>query len=606
MDASAKGMSKLERFCDAKSNPLKQNRMLFDWLADDEKRAEFYEELRCAGFPILRFKSLLRSGNDINWPNRDAYLLSSTADIDLALKRGSVEPYAELDAGGARFMLGLDDRIPHRQQRCLATGALHFSQRRIACCAKVAFRRASILPLKGAEFDLATDLAAEVALRFMALLFGFRDEAHPYLKKLMFGAYTGLVFQIVGRHFVSDSGLPPRDSPEVEDELTELRAEIQKAANTHIERPGAPRRTVIERLVEVYGDAGNEELIVVTLGLIAGTVGNVCAAVSIAIADFFSTHGGAPPRIDAARAAAREAAREPAWKPESEPAREATRQAERAAARTGRRSLEELITEALRRNPPAPFLARTAPGAWIDFDLQAKGGGRMPEGTPLLLALGAAHEYGLVFGGPEHAGYAHRCIGQHLAWPLILEIVQQVLLLPGLSQVIDPTTGKPKKLKKRWGAICESYPMQFQRARRLNQQPLHLVLPIKEPVAENAGKLLQLLQAGAPVVEEALNNRKHVHSAYFMLVENDTHLSMMTVYDGDFDAYVEHFAIDVPLFDEQLKLLKDSPPLPTARYPKQFVEWIRKHNRTPFGGYFYSAYPTLTVADVENATKAKP
>jgi hypothetical protein len=30
-----------------------------------------------------------------------------------------------------------------------------------------------------------------------------------------------------------------------------------------------------------------------------------------------------------------------------------------------------------------------------------------------------------------------------------------------------------------------------------------------------------------------------------MLVEDDTHLSMMTVYDGDFDAYVEHFAIDV-------------------------------------------------------------
>ena len=105
--------------------------------------------------------------------------------------------------------------------------------------------------------------------------------------------------------------------------------------------------------------------------------------------------------------------------------------------------------------------------------------------------------------------------------------------------------------------------MQFQRARRLNQQPLHLVLPIKEPVAENAEKLLQLLQAGAPVVEEALDKRKHVHSAYFMLVENDTHLSMMTVYDGDFDAYVEHFAIDVPLFDEQLKYLKDAPPLPT-------------------------------------------
>ena len=175
-------------------------------------------------------------------------------------------------------------------------------------------------------------------------------------------------------------------------------------------------------------------------------------------------------------------------------------------------------------------------------------------------------------------------------------------MLPGLTQVIDPVSGKPEKLEKRWGAICESYPIQFQRDRRLNLHPLHLVLPIKKPVKENAKKLLQLMQAGAPVVEEALEKQKFVHSAYFMLVEDETHLSMMTIYDGDFDAYVEHFAIDVPLFDEQLKYLEGAPPTPTREFPKEFVEWIKQHNRAPFGGYFYSAYPTVTVADVKNAT----
>jgi hypothetical protein len=175
-------------------------------------------------------------------------------------------------------------------------------------------------------------------------------------------------------------------------------------------------------------------------------------------------------------------------------------------------------------------------------------------------------------------------------------------LLPGLSQVIDPVSGKPEKLKKRWGAICESYPMQFQRDRRLNLHPLHLVLPIKKPIKENAKNLLQLMQAGAPLIEEALNKKKHVHSAYFMLVENETHLSMMTIYDGDLDAYVEHFAIDVPLFDEQLKYLEGAPRTPTSKFPKEFVEWIKQHNRAPFGGYFYSAYPTVTVADLRNAT----
>jgi cytochrome P450 len=567
-------MSKLQEFR-KESNAIKQNRLLFDWLSDDQRRAEFYQELRDGGFPVLKFKSLLRSGNDVNWPNQDIYLVSKKADVEMALQRGSVKPYGELDKG-ARFMLGLDAGIPHSQQRCLAARALQFTEEEIADCAKVAFRRASVLPLKNAQFDLATGLAAEAALRFMALLFGFRDEAHPYLQQLMFGAYTQLVFQIVGRHFVSDSGLPPSDSPEVEDALEQLKAEIRTAAGTHIERPGAPKQTVIERLMADYGNPSDAELVVVALGLIAGTIGNVCAAVSIAIDDFFAKRVGAPPRIDAAREAAR----------------------------TGRPALGGLIKRAFRRNPPAPFLARTAPNARTGFELRDEGGKLIPEGAYLLLATGVAQKYELVFGGP--AGYLHRCIGPHLAWPLIHEIVRQVLLLPGLSQVIDSTSGKPERLKKRWGAICESYPMQFQCARRLNQQPLHLVLPIKEPVAENAAKLLLLLQVGAPVVEEALNNRKHVHSAYFMLVENGTHLSMMTVYDGDFDTYVEHFAIDVPLFDEQLKFLKDAPPLPTAKYPKQFVAWIKSHNRAPMGGYFYSAYPTLTVADVENARKGAP
>jgi hypothetical protein len=114
------------------------------------------------------------------------------------------------------------------------------------------------------------------------------------------------------------------------------------------------------------------------------------------------------------------------------------------------------------------------------------------------------------------------------------------------------------------------------------------------------------MQVGAPLVEEALEKQRFVHSAYFMLVENETHLSMMTVYDGDFDAYVEHFASDVPLFDEQLKYLEGSPRTPTSEFPKEFVEWIKRHNRAPFGGYFYSAYPAVTVADVTNATGEKP
>jgi cytochrome P450 len=566
-------MSKLKAFRD-EQKAIKKNRMLFDWLRDDHERAQLYDELRGEGFPVLQFKSLLRSRNHADWPNQDVYLLSNKEHVEMALQHCSVKPYQALDSGG-RFMLGLESGDAHTKQNQIAVSALKFTQAEIEKCAKRAFERAAVLPLKNPRFNLATDLAEQAAFRFTELLFGFRDQAHPYLQGAMRMAYTQLVFQIIGRHFASDSGLPPTDTPEAKDVKEKLKCEIRKAAAKHDERCGAPPETVIERLVRDYGNAGSEDLIVVALGLIAGTVGNVCAAVSIAIADFFAERDEGPPLIDEARQAARS--------PDGG-------------------DLRKLIEDALVRNPPAPFLARTSTGEARGFKVKNDRGEPIPDGADLVLALGAAADCDYIFGGSDPSDYPHRCIGQHLAWPLTLEIVRQVLLLPGLSQVIDPVSGNPEKLKKRWGAICESYPMQFQRDRRLNLHPLHLVLPIKKPIKENAAKLLQLMQAGAPLIEEALNKKRFVHSAYFMLVEDETHLLMMTVYDGDFEAYVEHFAIDVPLFDEQLKYLEGAPPTPTREFPKEFVKWIKQHNRAPFGGYFYSAYPTVTVADIKNAT----
>jgi cytochrome P450 len=567
-------MSKLKAFRD-EQNAIKKNRMLFDWLRDDHERAQLYAELRGAGFPVLQFKSLLRSSNHVDWPNQDVYLLSNKEHIEAALRHGSVKPYQALDSGG-RFMLGLESGDAHTKQKQIAVSALKFTQAEIEKCAEAAFVRASVLALKKPLFNLAIDLAEQAAFRFTELLFGFRDQAHPYLQEAMRMTSTQLEFQIIGRHFASDSGLSPPDTPEAKDVKEKLKFEIREAAAKRDERTGAPEKNVIERLLLDYKDPGSEELIIVALGLVAGTIGNVCAAVSIAIADFFADRD--KPLIDEARRLARST--------------------------DGK--LRKFIEDALVRNPPAPFLARTSTGERTGFKVKNDRGEPIPEGAHLVLALGAAADCDYIFGGSNPTDYPHRCIGQHLAWPLTLEIVRQVLLLPGLSQVIDPISGKPEKLKKRWGALCESYPMQFQRDRRLNLHPLHLVLPIKKPIKENARNLLLLMQAGAPLIEEALDKKKFVHSAYFMLAEDETHLSMMTIYDGDFDAYVEHFAIDVPLFDEQLKYLEDAPPTPTREFPKEFVKWIKEHNREPFGGYFYSAYPTVTVADVKNATGDAP
>lgn len=553
---------------------LATNRRLFERLVDDAQRARLYAELKACGFPALAFKSVLRTGGDpARWPSEDAYLLTGRKDIERALRTGSVKPYAGLDSGG-KFMLAQDSPGPHRRQRTDAIKALDFSAPERDACVGAAVARTMVLPHRLGDFDLVTDVAEDAALRLIALLFGMPAKSHVLLRQAMRATYRRLTFQIIGRHFVPDDGLPPSGSDRARELKEKLHDQVDRAAGG-ADFPewwdkGLLARTTAQRLGGMYG-AGSEMTRVVVLGLMAGTVGNVTAAIANTVEHFFETDDGQGGRlIDQASAAARHGDHE---------------------------RLDAMVDDAMRQRPPAPFLARTAAA-----DMEA-GGVRIPAGAHLVLAMGADGPVDLdwIFGGPfEDPAYPHNCIGRHLALPLVRETVRQVLLLPGLARVIDPATERPKPLVKSWGAICKSLPLRYQRGRRLNQQPLFLMLPIKAPVAENAAKLEMLTRAGAPVVERALNDAKNVHFAWFGLTHDRTHLTMYTVYDGDFDAYVEHFALKVPLFDEQFKYLEGAPRSPVRLYPKEFVDFIRKHNNAPLGGYFYSAYPRLGVAEIHN------
>lgn len=584
-------MEKVKEFADA-SDELARNKQLFDWLSDDRKRADLYEELRAKNFPGLRFKSLLRSKRGNEWSMEDVYLLSKQDHVEAALRHYSVEPYSKLPSGG-RFMLGLDDVEVHKQQRAAAARAMRFTSQEIATCAKAAVERASIRALMTSDFDLS-DLAEQAALNFIKLLFGLRDEAHGVLQLVMSGTYRVLSFQIIGRHFVSasEANLASRDSPEVKRLRDELDGEILKASNATGKEPfrnGAPQQTVVKKLFAQPGGLDVEMLQIVVTGLIAGTIGNVRAAVPIVLYDFFTQEDDKDrPLIDAARRAARD----------------------------GGGELERLIMAALLRNPPAAFLARTSrqlpQGVATPTFRDEKGTDRpIPDNAHVLLAMGADPKQSLVFGGTERE-FMHQCVGEHLAWPLVCEIVRQVLLLPGLSQQIDPDSGLPVRLEKTWGVMSKPYKLCYQRGRRLNQQPLYVVLPIKEPVQENARKLELLTRLGAHIVEQSLAESGIVHFAWFMFVEHEIDhqkracLALSTVYDGDFDAYVEHFASKVPLFDEQFKYLDVDQPLPISEHPKEFVENIRRYNRAPLADYFFSAYPTVSVAELKNLKKAAP
>jgi cytochrome P450 len=565
--------------------PLRQNRQLFETLRSDHKRARLYQELKAEDFPPLVFKSVLRRGGDTShWPSEDVYFLTAREHIEAALGAGSVAPYAALDSGG-RFMLGQDEfgrqpECPHAKQRKIAVDALRLDESTIKACVDAAVARAMVLPQKAHGFDLVKDVAEQAALRLVALVFGLPAKSHVLLEQAMRATYTRLTFQIIGRHFVPDDGLPPSDSDAARDLRARLEDLVDRAAGLADpqewwdRRVIEPQHSVTARLAEALG-ATSEETKIVVLGLIAGTIGNITSAVANTIDHFFRASDASGTKL--------------------------IDQATRAARRGEFETVKTLVEDAVRCRPPAPFLARTAVA---DLRLRHPGGGAdvvAPAGSHLLLALGAdpPADVDLLFGGAAgDSALPHNCVGRHLAWPLIYETVNQVLMLPGLAREIDPATQRPRPLVKRWGAICQSFPLCYRRDRRLNQQPLFLVLPIKAPVAENAAKLELLTRAGAPVVERALNDARNVHFAWFGLVENGTHLAMFTVYDGDFAAYVEHFALKVPLFDEQFKYLEGAPPTPVRLYPKDFVEFIERHNRKPVAGYFYSAYPQVGVAGI--------
>jgi hypothetical protein len=120
-------------------------------------------------------------------------------------------------------------------------------------------------------------------------------------------------------------------------------------------------------------------------------------------------------------------------------------------------------------------------------------------------------------------------------------------------------------------------------------------------VSVHAEALKTIIKFGAPIVEKKLNDAKLVHFASFLFIENDTKMMLQTIYDRDFDAYIEYFALQIgPLFDLVFAHIEDAPPSPVSEFPKEFVDTIRRYNVQPVAGYFYSAYPLAEVSMIRN------
>lgn len=551
-----------------------KNRLLLDWLGDDGERAKFYAAQ--AGRRVFAFPSRAEdppADFDPTQPGRPrpplrAHLVLDRALVEQVLRDDGTHfsnlPYGRIGSGG--FMLALDPAATpaHGLQREVAMRV--FGSEHLPALCTLATRQAGALALAVDGFDLAA-FAEATALRFCSLYFGFALKDYPLLEAATRAAYAALNQNNLGRHFVTDPLVLPQAAP-VMGLLARRCAELLDAyamlpahewPEDGIAPEGLPSyQPVLRKLAGAGGQPmTGSELAVLVLGTLAGTVGNIQAMACIAVDAL----------LDA-----------PDWRDCS-------------AEETQRR-----CHAAWRANPPVPFLPRRvlqADATWHALGVQA--------GDELVLAIGAAtsgpqgdaHAHGLdplVF----TQGFTHDCLGRYLGLPLVMGLVRHVLALPGLDRRCDPLLGTPMRLEKRWGFACTRLPLTHRRQQLRMQQPLNVSMRVKAPIAENAAKLREVLRVAAPRIDQSLREAGMVHFAWFEFTDLDSQLVLHTVYDGDFDAYVDHFALSVgDLFDSLFEYLEPAPPRPISDYPLEFLAMIKRFNRAPAGGYFFSAYPAL-------------
>jgi hypothetical protein len=135
----------------------------------------------------------------------------------------------------------------------------------------------------------------------------------------------------------------------------------------------------------------------------------------------------------------------------------------------------------------------------------------------------------------------------------------------------------------------------------VQQRPLLVVMPMKSRLAMAAVRM------GVSVLNRYISKGGDdvgtVHFAHLVSLANNQ-LGFFTIYDGDFEKYMQDFAERLgPAFDLIFKFTVNPPPTPTSKNALAFSHWVKAHDLAPIA--FYSGYPGLQVQDIRELMTAE-
>ncbi len=107
-----------------------------------------------------------------------------------------------------------------------------------------------------------------------------------------------------------------------------------------------------------------------------------------------------------------------------------------------------------------------------------------------------------------------------------------------------------------------------------SQRMMNLLMPLKEKSPIGRAKAVMALAQSVDEVFSGLDNVGTVHSARFLLIEDN--ICMISVYDGDFSNYIRDFIATIgSVFDALMLVVEDGDQVyPCEQNVEAFIDWV--------------------------------